>query len=166
MAGNLTIRLAEAKDADLIHAALLAMARAMGDEDKITSTSSDIRKHGFGDHPAFEVLIAELDGAFAGLCLTFPSFSTWRGEPGIYVQDLYVDDAFRGRRIGEKLLRAVARRAKAKGAGYLRLSVDIDNKTAEAFYERLGITHSTNEHVHMIRGDAFDAFAASGAETP
>jgi GNAT superfamily N-acetyltransferase len=166
MAGDLTIRVAEVGDSDLIHAGLLAMARAMGDADKITSTSADIRKYGFGDHPAFEVLIAERDGTFVGLCLTFASFSTWRGEPGIYVQDLYVGDAFRGHRIGEKLLRAVARRAKAKGAGYLRLSVDIENKTAEAFYERLGIAHSRNEHVHMIKGDAFDAFAASGAKTP
>lgn len=166
MAGHLTIRVGEASDSELIHASLVAMAQVMDKGAKITSTASDIRKHGFGDQPAFEVLIAEFDGTFAGLCLTFPSFSTWRGEPGIYVQDLYVDDAFRGRRIGEKLLRAVARRAKAKGAGYLRLSVDIDNKTAEAFYERLGITHSPSEHVHMIKGDAFDTFAASGAETP
>lgn len=166
MSKNLTIRLAGETDADTIHAGLLAMARAMGDADKITSTAADIRKHGFGDNPAFEVLIAEHGGTFAGLCLTFPSFSTWRGEPGIYVQDLYVEDAYRGQRIGEKLLRAVARRAKSKGAGYLRLSVDIDNRTAEAFYERLGITHSRNEHVHMIKGDAFHAFAASGAETP
>lgn len=164
MSGTLTIRLAEAGDADMIHAGLLAMARAMGDEDKITSTASDIRRHGFGDTPAFEVLIAELDGTFAGLCLTFPSFSTWRGQPGLFVQDLYVDEAFRGRHIGEALLRAAARRGKAKGAGYLRLSVDIENRRAEAFYERLGITHSRNEHIHMIKGDAFDAFAESGAD--
>ena len=166
MAENVTIRLAEASDADTIHAGLLAMARAMGDGDKITSTASDIRTHGFGDRPAFEVLIAEIDGAFAGLCLTFPSFSTWRGQPGIFVQDLYVDEAWRGRRIGEALLRAVARRGKAKGAGYLRLSVDIDNTKAEAFYERLGITHSRNEHIHMIKGDAFDTFATDGADAP
>ena len=166
MTENVTIRLAEAEDADMIHAGLLAMARAMGDEDKITSTAADIRKHGFGDHPAFEVLIAELDGTFAGLCLTFPSFSTWRGEPGIFVQDLYVDEAYRGRRIGQTLLRAVARRGKAKGAGYMRLSVDIENRKAEAFYERLGISHSRNEHIHMIKGDAFDAFADSGANAP
>jgi ribosomal protein S18 acetylase RimI-like enzyme len=166
MAENLTIRLAEAEDADMIHAGLLAMARAMGDGDKVTSTAADIRKHGFGDHPAFEVLIAEFDGAFAGLCLTFPSFSTWRGERGVYVQDLYVDEACRGRRVGETLLRAVARRGKAKGAGYIRLSVDIANKKAESFYERLGITHSRDEHIHMIKGDAFDAFAADGANAP
>lgn len=161
MAEDVTIRLAAAEDADMIHAGLLAMARAMGDEDKITSTPSDIRKHGFGDHPAFEVLIAELEGAFAGLCLTFPSFSTWRGERGVYVQDLYVDEVFRGRHIGAALLKAAARRARENGAGYLRLSVDVANTRAEAFYERLGIAHSRDEHIHMIKGEAFQAFAAS-----
>ena len=127
----------------------MASKIAMDKGAKITSTASDIRKHGFSGHPAFEVLIAEQDGAFAGLCLTFPSFSTWRGQPGIYVQDLYVEEAFRGQRIGEKLLMAVARRAKLKGAGYLRLSVDTANKTAEAFYERLGITHAGDTRVFI-----------------
>lgn len=159
MVGNLTIRLAGAADADIIHAGLVAMARAMGAEGKITSTADNIRTHGFGTHPAFEVLIAEVEQEFAGFCLTFPSFSTWRGEPGVYVQDLYVEAVFGGRGIGEKLLRAAARRAKEKGAGYLRLSVDIDNRKAEAFYERLGISHSPSEHIHMIKGDAFHTFA-------
>ena len=156
-----TIRLAEAQDADTIHAGLLALARAMGAEGKILSTPDDIRAHGFGDAPAFEVLIAEIDGSFAGLCLTFPSYSTWRGQRGIYVQDLYVADAFRGRGIGEDLLRAAALRGRDKGAGYLRLSVDIDNRKAQAFYERIGLVHSRDEQIHMIKGEAFDAFAGS-----
>lgn len=166
MAGNLTIRLAQAADADMIHAALLAMARAMGAEGKMVSTPENIRTHGFGENPAFDVLIAEVDGTFAGLCLSFQSFSTWRGEPGIYVQDLYVDETFRGRRLGEKLLQATARRGKARGAGYLRLSVDVTNPMAQAFYERLGIVHSSDEQIRMIKGNAFDALAASGSDTP
>ena len=56
-----------------------------------STTSEDIRRFGFGDDPAFETLIAEIDGRFAGCCLFFPSFSTWIGRPGVYVQDLYVD---------------------------------------------------------------------------
>jgi ribosomal protein S18 acetylase RimI-like enzyme len=163
---KLTIRLAGLADADIIHAGLLAMARAMGEESRITSTASDIRTHGFGDNPAFEVLIAEIDDAFVGLCLTFPSFSTWRGERGVYVQDLYVDETFRGRRIGEALLKAAARRARERGAGYLRLSVDAQNTKAQAFYTRVGLTHSTDELIHMIKGEAFHAFAASDTDQP
>lgn len=158
---RVTIRLAEAGDADIIHAGLVAMARAMGEESRITSTAADIRTHGFGENPAFEVLIAEIDDAFAGLCLTFPSFSTWRGERGLYVQDLYVDAAFRGRGIGEKLLSAAARRGRETGAGYLRLSVDVSNTKAQAFYERIGLVQSRDEQIHMIKGEAFRAFASS-----
>lgn len=165
MRGNLTIRLAGMDDADMIHAGLVAMAHAMGEESRITSTSADIRTHGFGDDPAFEVLIAEVDGTFAGLCLTFPSFSTWRGERGIYVQDLYVDETFRGRGIGEALLKAAACRGEERGAGYLRLSVEVTNTRAQAFYERLGLVHSSGEQIHMIKGEAFHALA-SGADAP
>jgi ribosomal protein S18 acetylase RimI-like enzyme len=159
MTDGLTIRRAETGDAETIHAALLAMAKAIGDEGKITSTVDDIRKHGFGDTPAFEVLLAEIDGTFAGFCLTFPSFSTWRGELGIYVQDLYVEKASGGRGIGERLLREVARRGRDRGARYIRLSVDTANSKAIAFYQRLGITHAEDEQVQMIKGDAFAAFA-------
>ena len=166
MSRDLTIRPADARDAGLIHAGLVAMARVMDKGAKVTSTADDIRRHGFGQDPAFEVLIAEVDGAFAGLCLTFPSFSTWRGERGVYVQDLYVDESFRGRHIGEALLRAAARHAQERGAGYLRLSVDVTNMRAAAFYERLGIIHSRDEQIHMIKGEAFRAFAANGTGAP
>lgn len=161
MEGQVNIRIARAEDAGTIHAGILALARSTGAESKITSTPDDIRADGFGDRPAFEVLIAEIGGTFAGLCLAFPSYSTWRGEHGIYVQDLYVDERFRGRRIGEELLRQVARRARLKGAGYLRLSVDAENLKAQAFYERVGLTHSRDEQIYMIKGEAFDAFAGN-----
>lgn len=161
MNGNMTVTIREARadDARLLHQALLALARHTGDEDKIESTPEDLLEHGFGPHPAFEALIAEVDGRFAGMCLSFPSFSTWRGQPGIYVQDLYVDDAFRGRRIGERLLQAAASRGYARGARHLRLSVDRANVSAQAFYERVGIQHCRDEQIHMIRGEQFEAFA-------
>lgn len=168
MNGNMTVTIREARadDAHLLHEALLALARHTGEEHKIESSPQDLLEYGFGPHPAFEALIAEVDGRFAGMCLSFPSFSTWRGKPGIYVQDLYVDDAFRGRRIGERLLQAAASRGYARGARHLRLSVDRANVSAQAFYERVGIQHCRDEQIHMIRGEQFEAFAkrATGSE--
>ncbi len=164
MQDDIRIRLAAVEDAERIHAALKEMADGMKAGPKFVSTVEDIRRHGFGAAPAFEVLIAEVGGSFAGLCLTFPSFSTWMGTPGIYVQDLFVADGFRGRRIGERLLQAVARRGREKGARYMRLSVDVENVRAQAFYDRIGIRHSRDELIHMIKGAAFDAFA--GEEKP
>ncbi|TPN92481.1 GNAT family N-acetyltransferase [Mesorhizobium sp. B1-1-5] len=154
-----TLRPGTIDDVETIHAALLRLGTHIGAHQEITSTPEDLRRYGFGANPAFSTLIAEIDGEFAGLCLHFPIFSTWMGRPGVYVQDLYVEDRFRGRRIGEKLLRRVAKECRAEGGGYLRLSVDTDNETAKAFYERLGIGRSSYEQVQKIVGDAFFAFA-------
>ncbi len=74
------------------------------------------------------------------------------------------EDRFRGRRIGERLLRRVARECRKDGGAYLRLSVDSDNETAKAFYERLGIGWSSYEQVQKIVGDAFFAFADAPEE--
>jgi ribosomal protein S18 acetylase RimI-like enzyme len=164
MQDDIRIRLAAVEDAERIHTALKEMADGMKAGPKFVSTVEDIRRHGFGAAPAFEVLIVEVGGGFAGLCLTFPSFSTWMGTPGIYVQDLFVADGFRGRRIGERLLQAAARHGREKGARYMRLSVDAENVRAQAFYDRIGIRHSRDELIHMIKGAAFDAFA--GEEKP
>lgn len=164
MSDDVTIRVAGPGDAELIHFALVSLARSMDAENKLVSTVQDILNHGFGDAPAFEALIAEVDRVFAGLCLSFPSFSTWRGTRGIYVQDLYVEPGFRSRRIGERLLREAARHGRRRGASYMRLSVDVDNVRAQAFYERLGLVHARDEQIHMIRGGAFEAFASQETE--
>jgi ribosomal protein S18 acetylase RimI-like enzyme len=154
-----TFRPGRIEDAEVIHAAILKLGTHIGAPEEITSTAEDFRTHGFGEKPAFSTLIAEVGGEFAGLCLHFPIFSTWMGRPGVYVQDLYVEDRFRGRKIGERLLRQVAAQCRKEGGVYLRLSVDTDNEGAKAFYERLGIAWSSYEQTQKIIGDAFFAFA-------
>jgi ribosomal protein S18 acetylase RimI-like enzyme len=151
----LTIRLARAEDAEAIHAGLLALARTMGAEAKMQSTPDDIRRHGFGENPAFEVLVAEVDGQFAGMCLYLPVFSTWLGTPGVYIQDLFVDERYRSLRIGEALVRRVARIGRERGANHLRLAVDFDNDKAQRFYERIGVTHHAEDRIHSAYGAAF-----------
>lgn len=153
------IRLAVAEDAKLIHAGLLTIARHLGSEGKVTSTPQDIHKHGFGQQPAFTVLIAEIDAAFSGMCLFFPSFSTWRGQKGAYVQDLVVEERFRGAGVGAALLRHAAAHVRANGGAYLRLSVDTRNVAAQHFYERMGLAWSEEERIHAAYGDAFEMLA-------
>lgn len=55
--------------------------------------------------PATTVMLAEVHGRIAGICLYFPMYSSWLGESGLYIQDLFVHEEFRSARIGEKLLR-------------------------------------------------------------
>lgn len=159
-AGALTIRPARLEDADTIHAALLGIAETVGELHKVVSTPEDIRRHGFGENPAFAALIAETDSEFAGMCLYFPIFSTWRGKPGAFVQDLFVAERFRGLKVGERLLRHLARMVRDQGGAYIELAVDTGNVAAQRFYQRIGIAHQPDDQLHRIIGDAFFAFAA------
>ncbi len=156
---DVRIRAGEPGDADTIHNAILAMGRGLEMADKVTCTVDDYRRFGFGPNAAFHSLIAEAGADLAGLCLFFPIFSTWRGRPGVFVQDLYVDDRFRGLGIGERLLREVATWSKARGGDYLRLEVDVENLRAQRLYERIGITWQTKDRAHAAYGEAFGALA-------
>ena len=153
------IRPAQIGDAEAMHQAILRFGDHMGQAAKIASTAEDFRRFGFGPEAAFSSFIAEVGGEFAGLCLFFPIFSTWLGKPGVYVQDLYVDEAFRGRKVGETLLQTVAAWSRERGGIYLRLAVDTENTGAQAFYERVGITWMNTDREHGAYGDAFQALA-------
>jgi len=162
---RLTIRPARPDDVDDIHAALVGIAETVGELHKMTSTPDDIRRDGFGPHAHFHTLIAEIDSTFAGMCLYFPIYSTWMGRPGAYVQDLFVAEKFRGLKVGERLLRALAQEARSRGGAYIELAVDTGNVAAQRFYERIGITHRADDQIHRITGEAFFAFADTDEET-
>lgn len=157
---DLAIRAAVPADAEAIHQAVLKLAAHVGALDKVKSAPEDFRRYGFGADPAFRCLIAEIGGAFAGICLFFRSFSTFTGGPGVYVQDLIVEEKFRGAGIGEALLREAARISRAEGGTYLRLAVDIDNPNAARFYQRLGLHHVDDDLIHAAYGAAFEALCA------
>ncbi|PLX37684.1 MAG: GNAT family N-acetyltransferase [Hyphomicrobiales bacterium] len=164
MSKDAIIRLAEADDAEAIHAMLEALAGYIGAETKMVASAADLRRFGFGEHPAFEALIAESDGEALGLCLWFPTFSTWRGRPGVYVQDLYVSDHARGMGLGRRLLAAAAERGRQIGATHLRLAVDHDNSDAKAAYRRIGLVHIEEDHIFQISDGPFDDLAG-GSES-
>jgi ribosomal protein S18 acetylase RimI-like enzyme len=146
------IRLATAGDVDVIHALVQHLADSTGQQHRFLSRAEDFLKFGFSDNPQFEVLLAEQDDAVVGLCLFFYDFSSWRGELGVYIQDLVVDNAARARGTGRALLRETVRHAKQHGATHLRLTVERDNEAAIGFYEAIGLKESRNECIYT----AFD----------
>ncbi len=159
MADRVTIRKATRGDAPAIHEMVVALARATGKLDLVTSAPDDIARDGFGERPAFDALIA-FDGLHAvGLALYFPEYSTWRGRRGIYLQDLYVSEAARGAGVGRRLIEALAAEAGRQGAAYLRLAVDEANARAAAFYERLGFVESREDRMFMLKDAAFGALS-------
>ncbi|MEE2692173.1 MAG: GNAT family N-acetyltransferase [Pseudomonadota bacterium] len=157
MATGVTIRKATRADAAAIHRMVVDLARATGKLGAVSSTVDDIAREGFGDKPAFEALIA-FDGEEAvGLALYFPEFSTWRGERGVYLQDLYVAETARRAGLGRRLVEALAAEAGRQGAAYLRLSVDAANQRAAAFYERLGFAEMREDRMFILKDARFEA---------
>ncbi|WP_269931883.1 GNAT family N-acetyltransferase [Aminobacter sp. HY435] len=163
---DIVIRAATADDVPLLMRGLRGIAEHLGETGELVCTEADLRAHGFGPQPAFQAAVAEAGGAFAGMSVFFPIFSTWYGKPGMFVQDLYVEPAFRSQGIGERLLRHVAQLAHKHGGVYLRLSVDEDNRRAHGFYLDLGLVHSHDQRSYIAQGDAFAALAGEGMTQP
>ena len=153
-----TIRAATTADAPIIAHMLHRLANDLGDGDVFASNSEIILRYGFGQTSMFDVVIAESKGKAVGFALYFAHFSTTKGKPGVYLQDLWVDPATRGARIGQQLLSEVATNAaNTWGAAYMKLSVHVGNTGAERFYSRLGFSVSTNETPMTAENTAFIA---------
>ena len=152
---DIVLREAHRGDVDALHAMVAGIAEVMGQGHRISSDPLDFLRHGFGPTPLFQAVIAERGDTPLGLCLYFFTFSTWLGEPGIFVQDLYVDDSERGNGLGRRLLADVARRGATRKATHLRLSVEADNTAARAFYRQVGMHHRETEQTMHLGGAAF-----------
>jgi GNAT superfamily N-acetyltransferase len=154
----MTIRPATPADAEVIAAMLSRLANETGDGARFATTPDAIRSLGFGHKALFEALIAEQDGAAAGLALFFPHFSSIRGQPGVYVQDLWTDPGLRGRGLGQRLLATVADHARVNWrAGYLALTTHGHNDAARAFYARLGFEAHPDDVPMILDGARFAA---------
>nr|WP_321460233.1 GNAT family N-acetyltransferase [uncultured Cohaesibacter sp.] len=157
--GAVTFRLAERQDAALLRQMVADLAVFLGESHKHTACVEDYERHGFGERPRFEAIIADMDGEPVGMCLFFDSFSTWAGKPGFYVQDLYVSPRARGLKLGRLLLEQVAKLGLDRGYSYVRLSVDANNVNAQGFYEACGLEWSNAERLYVAKGEAFRALA-------
>ena len=102
------------------------------------ATPDDFRHHLFGPRPYAEAIVAEIDGEPAGFALFFPMFSSFRGQPGLYLEDVYVRPVHRGRGIGKALLAKLAKLAMDRGLGRLEWAVLNWNSPAIGFYRGLG----------------------------
>ncbi|MGO9469810.1 MAG: N-acetyltransferase family protein [Isosphaeraceae bacterium] len=132
------IRLARPDDAELLVNLVRELAVYEKLEEHAKATPADFHRHLFGPHPVAEAAIAEADGEPVGFALWFTTFSTFRGQAGIYLEDIFVKPAFRGCGIGKSLLATVARQAVEHGCGRLEWAVLDWNSSAIGFYRALG----------------------------
>ncbi len=149
--GTITIRQAVAADAAMVHRLLKDLAITLGKGEVMTSTAADIERFGFGERPHFDALLAFDGDEAVGLAVYFFEFSTWRGRPGVYVQDMYVAPRMRGRGLGRDLMEAVVRRSRERGGRYVKLAVYDGNEQAIGFYRSLGFEVCDDEQVLALR---------------
>lgn len=158
---SLLIRNAVREDAALILRFIRALAVYEKLEDSVVADEAKIQRTLFGDKPYAEVLIAEWNGEPAGFALFFHNYSTFLAKPGIYLEDLFVDPAFRGKGIGKALLSSLARTAVDRDCGRLEWSVLDWNEPAIGFYKKLGAVPMDEWTIFRVTGTALTDLAAA-----
>ena len=127
--------------------------------DQVTATEQSLREQLFGKDRRAEVVIARIGGEVAGFALFFHNFSTFLGKPGLYLEDLYVRQKFRGNGCGATLLQHLAGIAVERGCGRFEWSVLDWNQRAIDFYKALGAVPMDEWTMYRVSGDALTKLA-------
>jgi GNAT superfamily N-acetyltransferase len=127
--------------------------------DHVVATEAGLRRELFGPQPIAEVLLGFEGKAPVGFALFFHNFSTFLGQRGIYLEDLFVRPSARGRGYGKALLRGLARIAVERQAGRLEWAVLDWNAPAIGFYESLGAEAKNEWKIFRLTGDSLQRLA-------
>jgi GNAT superfamily N-acetyltransferase len=158
----LSIRAAMVEDVTLLRIMIRELAEYEHELDKVTITESDLVRDGFGPQPKFRALIAEWDGQPAACALFFDFYSTWEGQQ-LFLEDLFVRPEFRGRKIGKRLLAAVARIAERDGYHGMRWEVLEWNHSAVEFYKSLGADFLDDWRLILLKEEDLRRLAESAS---
>jgi len=160
-APRLHIRPAVVADVPLIRELIEGLAEYERLRHECVATDDLLRSTLFGERPMAEVVIAEFARVPAGFALFFHNYSTFLARPGIYLEDLYVKPALRGRGIGKALLQHLAALAVSRNCGRLEWSVLDWNVDAIGFYKSLGATPQDEWTVYRVTGEALTQLASA-----
>jgi GNAT superfamily N-acetyltransferase len=145
--------------------AILACIRGLAEYERLAheciATEALLHETLFGPDRVAEVVLASRGGETAGFALWFRSYSTFLARPGIYLEDLFVFPAHRGRGLGRRLLAHLARTAKERGYGRVEWAVLDWNLDAIRFYESLGAVPMSDWTTYRLTGDALDALGVA-----
>ena len=160
---SLHIRSATPADVPVI----LKFIRGLAEYEKLAheceATEAQLEKTLFGEKPFAEVVIAFRDDEAAGFALFFHNYSTFLARPGIYLEDLFVEPAQRGRGVGRALLAHLASLAVERDCGRFEWSVLDWNADAIRFYESLGARPMSDWTIYRVTGEALQKLASSNS---
>ncbi len=157
MSQPIVIRQALAADASAIGTLARQFAdylRALGDTTEFKLTAETCLRDGFGENPAFEGLVATVDGGVIGYLLYHMGYDSDRAQRTLHLADLYVDEAARRQGAGKALMERAASVARERGAGEMIWSVFGPNTLAASFYEQLGARKITDVYFMSLKAEA------------
>lgn len=161
MTPSLDVRIVPATERDT--PAILSLIQGLADyerlADQVEATEDGIREALFGDWPSAEVVLAHVGSDVAGFALYFHNFSTFVGRRGLYLEDLFVEPAYRSRGVGRRLLAHLARVAVERKCRRMEWSVLDWNEPAIRFYRSIGAVPMDDWTVYRLAGDALDRLA-------
>jgi GNAT superfamily N-acetyltransferase len=124
-------------------------------------TADDLRRQLLEPRPPFECLLAEVDGQARGFALFFHNYSTWRGRPGLYLEDLFVLPEHRGQGLGKLLLSELAHIAVQRGCARMEWAVLDWNEPSIEFYRALGASRLDGWSTFRLSGEPLSELASS-----
>lgn len=151
---DVRIRFAQFKDCEVILDFIKQLAVYEKLEHEVQATVTDLQNTLFGNRPCAEVLILEEKNTPAGFALFFHNYSTFLSKPGIYLEDLFVNPAYRGKGYGKLLLSFIADLAVQRDCGRFEWSVLDWNTPAIRFYESVGAVPLSEWTGQRITGQA------------
>ena len=154
------IRLAVKDDAPAILGLIQGLADFEKAPEQVVITEEDLVRDGFGPNPRFWCFVAEVAHEIVGMALFYSRYSTWKG-PTIHLEDLMVQEEFRGQGVGTALYRAVLTFARERNVRRVNWEVLDWNTPAIDFYEKSGADVLRNWHVVSIDDQAIESYLES-----
>ncbi|MGW8315211.1 MAG: N-acetyltransferase family protein [Bacteroidales bacterium] len=153
------IRHASEDEVPLILEFILKLAEYENLTQEVTATEEQLRKYLFGTGKVADVVIGYFEGIPVGFALYFYNFSTFLAKPGIYLEDLYVLEAYRGKGFGKTLLTYLAKEAMTKGCGRFEWAVLDWNEPSIEFYRSLGAKMMNEWIINRVTGESLKDLA-------
>lgn len=157
----ISIRPGQPEDTDLIFGYVCELAEYERAREAVTASAADLHAVLFSDRPRAFSLICEINGAPAGFAVYCYNVSTWLGKYGLFLEDLYVSPAFRGRGAGKALLQHLAKQAVRENCGRFEWNVLDWNEPSIRFYESCGAIAMSEWVGYRLEGEALTKFATA-----
>lgn len=161
-----TILPAVESDLPTIHAMINALADYLGLAHEAVVSEDNLHDALFGQRPCAEVALARVGADAAGFALFYGNYSTFRGQCGIHLEDLFVYPSWRGHGIGRRLLAHLADLTVARGCRRLEWWVHVEDERVVRFYESLGASAKDEWVVYRLSGKSLWSLAEEMAGDP